>query len=85
MEIYDPEDNATIFPFDFPPKVEPSHGSFIDAGQGKYITPRTLITMVRYHRCHSKRCKPSEDFNVTFQINPVADNPTAETMILSLK
>ena len=79
MEIFDPEDpNQTIYPFEFPPKVSPAHGTFTDAGQGQYTYvpnpnyngPDQIVITVNDDNLQN-------DFNVTFQVNPVPDNPMA--------
>ena len=77
MEIYDPEDkDKAIYPFEL--KVPPAHGEFTDAGQGQYTyTPDPDYNGNDMIVITVNDVTLQEDFNVTFQINPVADNPTA--------
>ena len=79
MEIFDPEDvNRAIYPFEWPPKTPPQNGSFTDAGQGNYTyTPNPNFNGTDLIVITVNDEDLQKDFNVTIQVNPVADDPTA--------
>ena len=87
MQIFDPEDvTKTIYPFEWPPKTSPQHGSFTDAGQGNYTyTPKANYNGTDLIVITVNDQDLQKDFNITIQVNSVPDKPTAVDDIFTIE